>query len=136
MDKAHSPRFLAVVADAKSRVNEVTIDEVRAKLAAGHRFHLVDVREESEFAAGHVPGAIHLGKGVIERDVERVLPDVDAEIVCYCGGGYRSALACDSLQRMGYTNVWSMAGGYRAWTLPRGNAGGMRPSLAPGRDAG
>lgn len=115
----HTPRFLAIVDDAKSRVRQCTIDDVRDKLSRGHPFHLVDVREESEFAAGHLPRATHLGKGVIERDIESRIPDPHAEIILYCGGGYRSALAADNLQKMGYTQVISMDGGYRAWTEAR-----------------
>jgi rhodanese-related sulfurtransferase len=111
----HPPRFLQVVDDARKRIKEVTVDDVKAKLDRGERFHLVDVREESEFARDHLPGAIHLGKGVIERDVEGRIPDVAAEIVLYCGGGFRSALAADNLQKMGYTNVVSMDGGIRDW---------------------
>lgn len=115
MSKQHAPRFLEIVNDAKSRIRECTVHDVQAKLAAGEAFHLVDVREESEFARGRLPGAVHLGKGVIERDVEKTIPEADAEIVLYCGGGYRSALAADALQEMGYTNVVSMDGGFRGW---------------------
>ena len=115
MAHQHSPRFLQLVEDAKRRVKELTVEQVRAKLDRGERFHLVDVREESEWARGHLPGAEHLGKGVIERDIEQRIPDPNAEIVLYCGGGFRSALAADALQKMGYTNVWSMAGGFRDW---------------------
>jgi rhodanese-related sulfurtransferase len=111
----HSPRFLQIVEDAKTRIHELTVDQVKAKLARGETFHLVDVREESEWAKDHLPGAIHLGKGVIERDVEQQLPDTNAEIVLYCGGGFRSALAADNLQKMGYTKVFSMDGGIRDW---------------------
>jgi rhodanese-related sulfurtransferase len=111
----HSPEFLRLVRDAKTRIRECTIDEVAAKLERNERFHLIDVREDREWDAGHLPHAIHLGKGVIERDAERLIPDTSAEIVLYCGGGYRSALAADSLQRMGYRKVWSMDGGFRAW---------------------
>ncbi len=111
----HSPRFLAIVADAKSRVRETTVADVQARLARGERFLLVDVREESEWTAGHLPGAVHLGKGVIERDIEQRVPDADAAMILYCGGGFRSALAADNLQKMGYTNVWSMDGGFRGW---------------------
>lgn len=112
----HAPGFLALVTDARSRVTECTVDDVKRRLDAGDSFHLVDVREESEFAAGHIPGARHLGKGIIERDIESAIPDHGANIVLYCGGGYRSALAADNLQRMGYTSVISMDGGYRGWT--------------------
>ncbi len=115
MAHAHSPRFLKIVEDAKSRVKETTVDQVKARLDRGEKFHLVDVREESEFAKDHLPGAIHLGKGVIERDVEKALPDTGAEIILYCGGGFRSALAADNLQKMGYTRVISMDGGIRDW---------------------
>ncbi len=111
----HAPRFLRIVNDAKSRINECTIADIKPRLDVGEKFFLVDVREESEFAAGHLPGAVHLGKGVIERDIEQAIPDTSAEIVLYCGGGYRSALAADNLQKMGYTNVISMDGGIRAW---------------------
>ena len=111
----HSPRFLQLVAAAKMHVRECTVEDVKAKLDKGESFHLVDVREESEWAKDHLPRAIHLGKGVIERDAEQRLPDVNAEIVLYCGGGFRSALAADNLRRMGYTNVMSMDGGVRGW---------------------
>ncbi len=111
----HSPGFLKVVNDAKTRVHELNVDQVKAKLDRGDQFHLVDVREESEFAKDHLPGAIHLGKGIIERDIEQRIPDADAEIVLYCGGGFRSALAADNLQKMGYTRVISMDGGIRGW---------------------
>ena len=115
MAKHHSPGFLAIVNDAKRRVKETNVAQVGARLASGDRFHLVDVREESEFAAGHLPGAIHLGKGIIERDIETTIPDRDAPIVLYCGGGFRSALAADNIQKMGYTNVLSMDGGFTGW---------------------
>ena len=111
----HAPRFLQIVNDARSRVKEVTVDDVKAMLDKGEKFQLVDVREESEFAKDHLPGAIHLGKGVIERDIEQRVPDTGAKLVLYCGGGYRSALAADNLQKMGYTNVISMDGGIRVW---------------------
>jgi rhodanese-related sulfurtransferase len=110
----HSPGFLKLVDEAKSRVREVSVEETRRKLETG-KAHVIDVREESEWAAGHAGGAEHLGKGVIERDIEVRVPDHDAEIILYCGGGFRSALAADNLQKMGYTNVASMAGGWRAW---------------------
>jgi rhodanese-related sulfurtransferase len=110
---AHSPAFLQLVDETRPRVREVTVDEARARQAAGAR--LVDVREESEWAAGRAAGATHLGKGVIERDVEAAIPDRDAEVLLYCGGGFRSILAADTLQRMGYTNVASVAGGWRDW---------------------
>ncbi len=115
MAAQHSPRFLHLVQDAKSRVRETTVDQVKARLDRGERMNLVDVREESEYARDHVPGAIHLGKGVIERDVEKHFPDPAVELILYCGGGFRSALAADALQKMGYTNVISMDGGMRDW---------------------
>jgi rhodanese-related sulfurtransferase len=111
----HSEGFLKIVNDAKSRVTETTVADVKRRQDAGENFYFVDVREESEFAAGHAAGAIHLGKGVIERDVENVISDHHAKIILYCGGGYRSALAADNIQKMGYTNVESMDGGIRAW---------------------
>lgn len=116
MAKQHAPGFLKIVTDAKARVAECTVADVRARQAAGEPFVLVDVREESEFAAGHAPGALHLGKGVIERDIEARIPDPATPLVLYCGGGFRSALAADAIQKMGYTNVVSMDGGWRAWT--------------------
>ena len=115
MPPQHSPRFLQIVKDAKQRVHEASIEEVKAKLDRGEKFLLVDVREENEFAKDHLPGAIHLGKGVIERDIEERSPDVNTPMVLYCGGGYRSALAADNLQKMGYTKVLSMDGGIRGW---------------------
>jgi rhodanese-related sulfurtransferase len=111
----HSPGFLAIVNDAKKRVKECTVDDVKKRLDRGEKFTLIDTREESEFAAGHVPGALHLSKGVIERDIEKKVPDKSAPLVLYCGGGFRSALAADNLQKMGYTNVISMDGGMRDW---------------------
>src|SRR5438874_11360040 len=111
----HSPRFLKIVDDAKSRIKEIGMDEVKEKLDSGDKFVLVDVREESEFAKDHLPGALHLGKGVLERDVEQKVPDTAAPLVLYCGGGFRSVLAADNLQKMGYTNVVSMDGGVRGW---------------------
>jgi rhodanese-related sulfurtransferase len=115
MAHQHSPQFLRLVQDAKTRIHEVTVDEVKAKLDRGERIHLIDVREESEWARDHLPQAIHLGKGTIERDIEQRLPDVSVEIILYCGGGFRSALAADNLQKMGYTRVFSMDGGIREW---------------------
>jgi len=111
----HSPRFLALVKDTMQRVRETSIAEVRARLARGDQFELVDVREDGEWAAGHIAGARHLGRGVLERDIEKTVPDPQAEIVLYCGGGFRSALAAESLQQMGYTRVLSLAGGWREW---------------------
>jgi rhodanese-related sulfurtransferase len=110
----HSPGFLKIVGDAKSRVREVNVEEARKKLGAG-KARLIDVREESEWEAGHAQGAQHIGKGVIERDIEERVPDKNAELILYCGGGFRSALSADNLQKMGYTNVSSMSGGWRAW---------------------
>jgi rhodanese-related sulfurtransferase len=115
MAKQHAPGFLKVVHDAKARVRECTVDDVKARLDGGEKVVLIDVREESEFAADHLPGAVHLSKGVIERDVETRYPDTATELVLYCGGGYRSALAADNLQKMGYTNIISMDGGHRGW---------------------
>ena len=115
MEHKHSPRFLSIVQDAKSRIRETNVDEVRRKLDTGDNFVLVDVREESEFVEDHLPGAVHLGKGIIERDVEVRFPDLDTPLILYCGGGFRSALAADNLQKMGYTNVVSMDGGIREW---------------------
>ena len=112
----HAEGFLGLVKDAKKRIREESFLETKKRLDAGERMILVDVREESEWARGHVPGAIHIGKGVIERDVEKKIPDKDAPIVLYCGGGFRSALAADNLQKMGYRNVISMDGGWRSWT--------------------
>src|SRR5690606_28599526 len=102
----------------RTRVPETDVPTVHDRLARGDAFHLVDVREESEWAKGHLPGAVHLGRGVLERDIETAIPDPDAEIVLYCGGGYRSVLAADNLRRMGYTNVTSMDGGFRGWPTP------------------
>lgn len=111
----HSKRFLDIVREVRARVKETDVQTVRARQNTGDKFYLVDVREDHEWDNGHLPGAIHLGKGVIERDIEGVIPEADAEIVLYCGGGYRSALAAENLARMGYTNVVSMDGGYRGW---------------------
>jgi rhodanese-related sulfurtransferase len=115
MAAKHSPRFLKLVEDARTRVRELSVDEVKARLDRGEKFNLIDVREEGEWAKDHLPGAIHLGKGVIERDVEQRFPDPTVELVLYCGGGFRSALAADNLGKMGYTNVLSMDGGIREW---------------------
>jgi rhodanese-related sulfurtransferase len=111
----HALGFLAIVDDAKSRVREVTVAETQARCAANPAAVLVDVREDREWQAGHAAGALHVGKGVIERDIEGLVPDKGTELILYCGGGFRSALSADVLQRMGYTNVTSMAGGWRAW---------------------
>jgi len=112
----HAPEFLKIVEDAKTRIRETNVQEVKARLDAGEKFTLVDVREDSEWAKGHLPGAIHLGKGIIERDIENAVPGKATPLVLYCGGGYRSALAADNLQKMGYTDVKSMDGGWRGWT--------------------
>ena len=111
----HTAAFEAICQDAKSRVKEITVHEVKAKLDASEQFHFIDVREDNEWNNSHADGATHLGRGIIERDIEGIIPDKAAEIVLYCGGGYRSALAGDNLQKMGYTNVLSMAGGIKAW---------------------
>ncbi|HMG33121.1 MAG TPA: rhodanese-like domain-containing protein [Blastocatellia bacterium] len=111
----HSPGFLKIVDEAKSHVEECTPEDVQRKQAAGEEFFLVDVREDNEWNKGRARGAIHLGKGIIERDVEATIPDHSAQIILYCGGGYRSALAAEALQRMGYTNVISMDGGWKRW---------------------
>ena len=112
----HSDAFLKLVSDAKRRVKEENFRETKKRLDAGDKMILIDTREDSEWSRGHIPGAIHLGRGVIERDIEKAVPDKDAPIVLYCGGGYRSALAAESLQKMGYRNVVSMDGGWRGWT--------------------
>ncbi|HEV2103168.1 MAG TPA: rhodanese-like domain-containing protein [Candidatus Acidoferrum sp.] len=112
---AHAAKFLALVNDAKKRVKETNVSDVKRRMDTGEKFILVDVREESEWTQGHLPGAIHLGKGIIERDVEQRVPDTGAKIILYCGGGFRSALAADNLQKMGYTNVESMDGGWKGW---------------------
>lgn len=112
----HSPRFLALVEDVKTRIRETDVKEVMTRLGRENRkFILLDVREENEWVRGHLPGAMHLSKGLLERDIEKKIPDLKAEIILYCGGGYRSALAADNLQKMGYQNVISMDGGYTAW---------------------
>jgi len=111
----HSEGFLKVVDDAKSRVREVSVEETQSRMKENAGAKLIDVREDNEWEAAHAAGAIHLGKGIIERDIETTVPDKDTELILYCGGGYRSALAADVLQQMGYTNVFSMAGGWKAW---------------------
>jgi len=115
MAHQHSPRFLKIVNESRKRVRETTVDDVKARMDRGEKFTLIDVREESEFAQDHLPNAVHLGKGIIERDIEKRVPDTNAPLVLYCGGGFRSALAADNLQKMGYTNVISMDGGIRGW---------------------
>jgi rhodanese-related sulfurtransferase len=111
----HPPRFLKIVDEAKTRVRETNVDEVRARMDRHDKFVLVDVREDNEYDKDHLPGAVHLGKGIIERDIEGKYPDLATPLVLYCGGGFRSALAADNLQKMGYTNVLSMDGGIRDW---------------------
>jgi rhodanese-related sulfurtransferase len=112
---AHAPKFLDLVNDAKRRVKETNVPDVKRRMDAGEKFTLIDVREESEWANGHLPGSIHLGKGIIERDIEQRFPAMDAKLILYCGGGFRSALAADNLQKMGYNNVESMDGGWKGW---------------------
>jgi len=109
----HSEEFLAIVNNAKGRVKETSVAETRDRMDAGAT--LIDVREDNEFEAGHAVGAIHMGRGIIERDIVQTFPEKDTELILYCGGGYRSALSADMLQKMGYSNVWSMAGGWKAW---------------------
>ena len=111
----HTEGFLKLVNDAKTRVREISVEDTRARLEADPSVRLIDVREDDEWRAGHAAGAEHLGRGIIERDIETKASDKSAELILYCGGGYRSALAADALQTMGYTNVWSMAGGWKAW---------------------
>lgn len=115
MAKQHSPRFLALVEGARQRIKEISAAELKKKLDTAGSFHLVDVREDSEWAAGHIPGAQHLSKGILERDIETRIPDPNVEIILYCGGGFRSALAADNLQKMGYARVLSLKGGWRGW---------------------
>ncbi|WP_299459761.1 rhodanese-like domain-containing protein [uncultured Gimesia sp.] len=115
MAKNHSKLFLDIVDDAKSRVLECTVHDVKTRREQGEEFHLIDVREDHEFSAGRIPGAKHLSKGIIERDVEALIPDTSTLLILYCGGGFRSALAADNLQKMGYTQVISMDGGFSGW---------------------
>ena len=112
---AHAQKFLKLVNETKARVAETNVADVKRRIDAGEKFVLVDVREDSEWAQGHVPGAVHLGKGIIERDIEARVPDTGAKVILYCGGGFRSALVADNLQKMGYTNVESIDGGWRGW---------------------
>ncbi|MBZ5527373.1 MAG: sulfurtransferase [Acidobacteriia bacterium] len=112
---AHAPKFLQLVNEAKSRVKETNVAEVKRRLDAGEKLVLVDVREESEWARGHLPGAVYMGRGVIERDIEQKIPDTAAKLVLYCGGGFRSVLVAENLQKMGYRNVESMDGGWKGW---------------------
>lgn len=113
--RKHSPQFLKLVNETRLRVREFSVDEVKTRLDRGENFVLVDVREESEWAADHLPGAVYLGKGIIERDIEERFPDFNTPLVLYCGGGFRSVLAADNLKKMGYRNVVSMDGGIRDW---------------------
>lgn len=120
----HSPGFLKVVQEAQPRVKEITIEEARARLAANPKAVLMDVREDDEWKAGHAVEAIHLGKGVLERDIEKTIPDPETEVIMYCGGGYRSVLTADMAQKMGYKNVYSLMGGYKGmvaanWPMKR-----------------
>ena len=124
MAAQHSPRFLKLVEAVKKDVRELTVDQVKTRLDRGDQFQLIDVREESEWAKDHLPGAIHLGKGILERDLEKTIPDLDTEIIMYCGGGFRSALTADAAQKMGYRNVYSLIGGYKGlvaanWPMAR-----------------
>jgi rhodanese-related sulfurtransferase len=116
MGHSHAPGFLSVVNDAKTRIKEADFRDIKKRIDAGEKMTLVDTREDNEWARGHIPKAIHLGKGIIERDIEKTIPDKNAMLVLYCGGGFRSALAADNLQKMGYKNVVSMDGGWRGWT--------------------
>ena len=112
---AHSSQFLKLVQEAKNRVKETNVADVKRRIDAGEKFLLIDVREDNEWAKGHLPGAVHLGKGIIERDIEQRVPDTGAKLILYCGGGFRSALAGENLQKMGYTDVESMDGGWKGW---------------------
>jgi rhodanese-related sulfurtransferase len=112
---AHAPQFLKLVNEAKKKVKETNVADVKRRQEAGEKFLLVDVREDNEWANGHLPGALHLGKGIIERDIEQRVPDTNAKVILYCGGGFRSALVADNLQKMGYTSVESMDGGWKGW---------------------
>jgi rhodanese-related sulfurtransferase len=114
---AHSPQFLKLVNDAKARVKETNVENVKRRMEAGEKFLLVDVREDNEWANGHLPKAVHLGRGIIERDIETAVPDTSTKMILYCGGGFRSALVADNLQKMGYTNVESMDGGWKGWVV-------------------
>ena len=112
---AHAPQFLKLVNEAKKKIKETNVADVKRRADKGEKFLLVDVREDNEWAKGHLPGAIHMGKGVIERDIEQRVPDANAKVILYCGGGFRSTLVADNLQKMGYSNVESMDGGWNAW---------------------
>jgi len=112
---AHAAQFLKLVNEAKKKIKETNVAEVKRRVDGGEKFLLVDVREDNEWAKGHLPGAVHMGRGIIERDIEQQVPDTNAKLVLYCGGGFRSALVAENLQKMGYKNVRSMAGGLKAW---------------------
>ena len=112
---AHSPQFLKLVSESKTRVKETNVEDVKRRMDAGEKFLLVDVREDNEWANGHLPRAVHMGRGIIERDIEMAVPDTGTKMILYCGGGFRSALVADNLQKMGYTNVESMDGGWKGW---------------------
>lgn len=116
----HSPEFLKIVAAARANIKETSVEAVKTRLSRGEKFHLIDVREDNEWAQGRLPGAVHLGRGILERDIESAIPDKQAEIVLYCGGGFRSALAAESLGKMGYRRVFSMDGGHRGWVSAGG----------------
>jgi rhodanese-related sulfurtransferase len=121
---AHAPQFLKLVNEARKKIKETNVADVKRRLEAGEKLLLVDVREDNEWAKGHLPGAVHLGKGIIERDIEQRVPEPSAKVILYCGGGFRSALVADNLQKMGYTNVESMDGGWKGWLdagLPTAN---------------
>ncbi len=112
---AHSAQFLKLVNEAKKKIKETNVAEVKRRTEAGEKFLLVDVREDNEWTKGHLPGAVHMGRGIIERDIEQRVPDTNAKLILYCGGGFRSALVAENLQKMGYSNVESMDGGWRGW---------------------
>lgn len=114
-EMAHAPQFLKLVQDAKKNVKETNVADVKRRKDAGEKFLLVDVREDNEWANGHIPDAVHLGRGIIERDIEKSVPDTGTKLILYCGGGFRSALVAENLQKMGYTNVESMDGGWKGW---------------------
>lgn len=112
---AHAPKFLKLVNESKAKVKETNVEDVKHRMDAGEKFLLVDVREDNEWTNGHLPGAVHMGRGIIERDIEAAVPDTNTKMILYCGGGFRSALVADNLQKMGYTNVESMDGGWKGW---------------------
>ena len=116
----HAPGFLKIVDESKARIKQTDVPAVIERLAKGDKFRLIDVREDNEWAKGRIKGAVHIGRGVLERDIEAAVPEKGAEIILYCGGGFRSALAAENLQKMGYTNVSSMDGGYRGWVEAQG----------------